>query len=192
MFAPLPTPAGVSEIARLLEVQRRMIEALGHGTRILADATRGCAEHQTVIARLALLEFAARVPALGAVFCYADMRERTAELGSLVARLGREAAALQRIVNETQLALLDETRRLWLGPRAAPPQSPASEEPAPGARPAAAEPEAAAAETPAVPVEAVSPEIEATSAPPVEPEVREEETAGSTRARRGRKSSAEA
>lgn len=56
MFADRLAFTRIPDFAALLETQRRLLESLARSTRIVADAARGCSEHQAALARLALNE----------------------------------------------------------------------------------------------------------------------------------------
>lgn len=137
---PTPVPPSPPDLAALLAVQQRLFEAFARSGRIVAEAARGCAERQAAIARMTLDDLlAGSLPGEPA----ASLQERAARLGSLLEQIGREVGALQRILAEAQLAMLEELRRAW---------QPAVEAAAEGERMPAAEPtptaEAPVAEAP--------------------------------------------
>lgn len=188
MFADRLAFTRIPDFAALLETQRRLLESLARSTRIVADAARGCSEHQAALARLALNELTSCMLPAGAALAPASLREHTAGLGAFLERAGRETAALQRIMSESLLALLDETRRAWLRPNGAAgqpgvPSAPETMAAVPTSKPQAAALEATTTEPAPARVEEVT---------VVEEAADKSETPAATRPRRGRKSEAEA
>ncbi|MCS6780669.1 MAG: hypothetical protein NZ555_13320 [Geminicoccaceae bacterium] len=162
---PTPVPPSPPDLAALLAVQQRLFEAFARSGRIVAEAARGCAERQAAIARMTLDDLlAAGLPGEPAANL-ASLQERAARLGSLLEQIGQEIGALQRILAEAQLAMLEELRRAWqptvAETAAAEPATAPAAEPAPVASAAAPVAETAGpAESPAA-EEAPSGEAEA-------------------------------
>lgn len=164
---PTPVPPSPPDLAALLAVQQRLFEAFARSGRIVAEAARGCAERQAAIARMTLDDLlAAGLPGEPAANL-ASLQERAARLGSLLEQIGQEIGALQRILAEAQLAMLEELRRAWqptvAETAAAEPATAPAAEPAPVA--SAAAPVAETAGSAASPAAADGPSGEAEAGP---------------------------
>lgn len=190
---PTPVPPSTPDLAALFEAQQRLFEAFARSGRIVAEAARGCAERQAAIARMTLDDLFASGLAGEPGASPPSLQERAARLGSLLEQIGREVGALQRILAEAQLAMLEELRRAWQpavgaateGERATAPVA----EPTPTTTAPTAETPAAAAEPHAAPAVAVA--AEAAAATPVDEAaagpVENGEAAKKSPARRSRK-----
>lgn len=174
----MPSPA---DLGALLSAQERLIEACARSGRILAEAARDCAERQAAIGRSTLRDLWSAGPlGLPAATPGEPASLPLERLGGLVQAIAGELGAMQRILAEAQLAVLEELRRALAPERPAEPA--AAAEPAPPAAPA--EPPAAVA---APPAEAAEPAVVEAAAPAEPPLVAAAAAGEPGRPRRARK-----
>lgn len=140
-----------TDLAALLQVQRRVLDAVARSGRILAEATRDCAERQAEFGRAALRDLWAAVPAAARTLAAGELPRPAVEpWGAIALQFGEQLVGLQRILLEAQLALLEELRRALAADAPAAPEASSTDEASPDATgsepgaPVAIEPQPAA------------------------------------------------